>query len=85
MKGTPEPQAYTIAGAAIFLSLSVTQVKRLIKRGTLRSRKAGRRTLVLASDLTAYLESLPSSSTELPRGAGGRFVVHHISKSSVRA
>ena len=73
--GTPtEPQAYSVAGAAIFLGLGVTTVKRLIRAGTIPSRKAGKRTLVLACDLTAYLKSLPTSQPEISRGAGGQFV-----------
>jgi excisionase family DNA binding protein len=51
--------AYTVAEALVRLSLSRDTFYKLIREGRLRARKVGRKTLVLDSDLRAFLESLP--------------------------
>lgn len=54
-------QAFTIPEAASQIGLSRSKIYLLIKGGELRARKAGRRTLVLASDLQRWLDSLPTA------------------------
>ena len=53
------PVAYTIRGAVLVSGLSRSRVYELLARGVLKARKDGRKTLVLADSLTAYIGSLP--------------------------
>jgi excisionase family DNA binding protein len=51
--------AYTVAECLVRLKLSRDKFYQEIRAGRLRARKLGRRTLILDSDLRAFLESLP--------------------------
>jgi excisionase family DNA binding protein len=53
------PAAYTVAETLVRLNLSRDTFYRLIREGKLSARKVGRKTLVLDSDLRAFLEGLP--------------------------
>ena len=50
--------AYTIDKAARILSIGRTHLYAHIKAGRLQARKSGKRTLILARDLDAFLDSL---------------------------
>lgn len=50
--------AYSRAEAVTQTTLSKDEIDRAIKRGDLRAKKNGRRVLILAKDLQAFLESL---------------------------
>ena len=58
------PLAYSRVEAARMAGCGVTMLHEAINRGDLKVRKLGRRTLVLAVDLQAWLESLPTSKGE---------------------
>jgi len=57
MQGQP---AYTIAEVCAVARASRTVVYRAIKNGELVARKRGRRTLVLAEDISTWLNQLPT-------------------------
>ena len=54
-----EKLAYTIDEAVDQGAGSRTVVYEAINAGTLRAKKRGKRTIILAADLAQYLESLP--------------------------
>ncbi len=54
-----EKLAYTIAEAVDQGAGSRTVVYEAINAGTLKAKKRGKRTVILAADLAGYLESLP--------------------------
>ncbi len=61
-----EKLAFTIAEAVKAGAGSRTVVYQAIKSGALKARKRGKRTVILAADLTQYLESLPDFNERLP-------------------
>jgi excisionase family DNA binding protein len=58
-----EPIALTIGEAVAVSRTSRTAIYAALKRGELQARKRGKRTLILASDLRAWLENLPRLET----------------------
>lgn len=58
------PIAYTIRGAVVASGLSRSRIYELLARGVLKARKDGRKTLVLADSLAAYIISLPPMQPE---------------------
>ncbi len=59
--------AYSINEVVELTGVSRSRLYELIAAGELRTRKLGRRTLVLSADLTQWLSSLPERD-ELPAG-----------------
>ena len=57
------PLAYTIAEACEVSGVGRTTIYKAIKSGKLIARKFGRRTIILADDLAAWLRSLPKLNT----------------------
>lgn len=53
--------AYTMEEAAAAASISVRTLYRLVSTGKLQARKAGSKTLILATELVAYLTGLPAA------------------------
>ena len=58
----------SILDVCTYTGLSRTLIAGKIKEGKLPARKAGRRTLVMRSDLTRWLLSLPEIRPTAPRG-----------------
>ncbi len=57
---------YTIDEAQAEGAGGKTAIYAAIKSGALKARKRGRNTVILAADLTQYLESLPHFNEQLP-------------------
>ena len=56
----PAPLAVSVEEAALISGLGRTSIYGAVKSGALKARKAGRRTIVLKSDLQAWLAALPT-------------------------
>ncbi len=54
-----EVLAYSIDDAVVRTPVSRSDLYRAMKRGDLKAKKSGRRTLILRDDLAAYLAQLP--------------------------
>ncbi len=65
-KNNPEPLAYTIDGAVKASGLCRSRIYEELRAGRIEARKAGRRTLILASSLAAFLAALPPVTTRPP-------------------
>jgi excisionase family DNA binding protein len=59
----PAMRAYSIPQAMFALNIGRDKLYKLIREGKLPARKLGRKTLILATDLEAFLESLPRMGT----------------------
>lgn len=59
MRPLNAPVAYTVPDACRTFGFGPTKAYELIGKGVLDARKAGRRTLITADSLHAYLNSLP--------------------------
>jgi excisionase family DNA binding protein len=59
--------AFSVAEAAVHADLCRDYVYTAIRDGSLRARKAGRRTLILRADLEAFLEELPGLNLRRPK------------------
>jgi excisionase family DNA binding protein len=58
-----EPMAYGVDEAARASAIGRTSIYEAIRSGQLRARKCGRRTVILAPDLGAFLASLPEKAS----------------------
>lgn len=62
--------AYTIAEAVETGAGSRTKVYEAINAGTLKARKRGKRTIILAADLQEFLDSLPDYKPQTAAAKG---------------
>ena len=62
-----EPLAYTIPSAQRASGLARTRLYQLMGAGTLAAFKAGRRTMIRADSLRAYLAALPPAVIRAPK------------------
>jgi excisionase family DNA binding protein len=62
----PTPLAYSIAEACALTSVGRTTLYTAIKNGDLKIHKVGRRTLITANDLVAWLDSHLVAQTGAP-------------------
>jgi hypothetical protein len=66
--GGVNPIAFPLSRATLVSGLSRSEIYRRLAAGDLRAVKAGKRTLILADSLRAYLDSLPAATFRAPRG-----------------
>lgn len=67
MHDATTPMAYTVPDACRTSGVGTTKLYELIGQGVLDARKAGRRTLITADSLRAYLSTLPPATIRAPR------------------
>jgi excisionase family DNA binding protein len=67
---TIEPIFLGIDATAKYLNVSAWTVKQLLRRGVLKAKKAGRRTLVQHATIKSYAETLPDARFAPSRHAG---------------
>ena len=65
MRAPSEPIAYTIPDAGRVAGIGTTKLYELIGMGALDARKAGRRTVIMADSLRAYLSGLPPATIRM--------------------
>lgn len=58
------PMAYSVSDVVEMVGIGRTKFYELVKSGQIKTRKVGNRTIVLATDLEAWLSTLPSSEHE---------------------
>ncbi len=58
--------SFSINGACDEINCGRTKIYQEIAAGNIKARKLGKRTIILADDLQAYLESLPSYRETAP-------------------
>jgi excisionase family DNA binding protein len=63
------PMTYTIEGAVKASGLPRTTIYELLGSGKIQAKKAGRRTLIPAESLQAYLANLPPAIIAAPKRA----------------
>ena len=61
-KPIPRPIAVRVDDAANMIGLSVTELYRLLKEGSIEARKKGVVTLVLVASLDSYVANLPKAT-----------------------
>lgn len=61
-----EKFAFSVAEAALFANMCRSGIYEAVRAGQLEARKAGRKTLILRSDLEAYLANLPTLKLRPP-------------------
>lgn len=59
------PMAYSVSDVLQMVGIGRTKFYQLVSAGEIKVRKIGNRTIVLAADLDAWLESLPSNDREV--------------------
>jgi excisionase family DNA binding protein len=67
MSDRPEKLLYSVADVCRSLGVSRTTVYQLRKDGRLVLRKLGRRTVILATDLHAFLDTLPPDHPDVSK------------------
>lgn len=65
MRTPSEPIAYTIPDAVRAAGIGTTKLYELIGAGTLDARKVGRRTVIMADSLRAFMSSAPRATIRM--------------------
>lgn len=60
-----EPVAYSVSDVLKLIGISRTKFYALVGTGEIKVRKVGNRTIILARDLDAWLESLPTIGSKV--------------------
>jgi excisionase family DNA binding protein len=63
MNWKPEPLVYTVEESLDILRMSRDRFYRFIRDGNIKALKAGRRTLIPASELQRFVDELPTMKT----------------------
>ena len=62
MASNPQPMAYTVNQALAIANCGRTKFYAEINAGRIKTKRLGRRVLILAEDLKAWLEDLPEAA-----------------------